>query len=106
MIIPTIALRIAPATPPPNVTGCFPNLVVEIWPIRDQSAGGGKVAKGVDRRQFDGLATQLMILGEGAVAQALVHSDPKMARAAREAARVLLLAAGVQVLPSSHRRTH
>lgn len=54
----------------------------------------------------DGLATQLMILGEGAVAQALVHGDPKMARAAREAARVLLLAAGVQVPPSSRRRTH
>jgi AcrR family transcriptional regulator len=45
----------------------------------------------------DALATQLMILGEGAVAQALVHGDPKMARAAREAARVLLGAAGVQV---------
>jgi AcrR family transcriptional regulator len=45
----------------------------------------------------DGLATQLMILGEGAVAQALVHGDPKMARAAREAARVLLIAAGVRV---------
>jgi hypothetical protein len=44
-----------------------------------------------------GLATQLMILGEGAVAQALVHGDPKMARAAREAARVLLSAAGVRV---------
>ena len=43
------------------------------------------------------LATQLMILGEGAVAQALVHGDPKMARAAREAARVLLSAAGVRV---------
>lgn len=43
------------------------------------------------------LATQLMILGEGAVAQALVHGDPKMARAAREAARVLLTAAGVHV---------
>jgi hypothetical protein len=28
-----------------------------------------------------GLATQLMILGKGAVAQALVHGDPKMARA-------------------------
>lgn len=49
----------------------------------------------------DGLATQLMILGEGAVAQALVHGDPKMARAAREAARVLLTAAGVQVPPGS-----
>ena len=45
----------------------------------------------------DGLATQLMILGEGAVAQAMVHGDPKMARAAREAARVLLAAAGVRV---------
>jgi AcrR family transcriptional regulator len=54
----------------------------------------------------NGLATQLMILGEGAVAQALVHGDPKMARAAREAARVLLVAAGVQVPPSSHPRTH
>ena len=45
----------------------------------------------------DALATQLMILGEGAVAQALVHGDPKMARAAREAARVLLTATGVHV---------
>jgi AcrR family transcriptional regulator len=45
----------------------------------------------------NGLATQLMILGEGAVAQALVRGDPKMARAAQEAARVLLAAAGVQV---------
>ena len=45
----------------------------------------------------DGLATQLMILGEGAVAQALVHGDPKMSRAAREAARVLLTAAGVRM---------
>jgi AcrR family transcriptional regulator len=53
----------------------------------------------------DELATQLMILGEGAVAQALVHGDPKMARAAREAARVLLMAAGVRV-SQSRRRTH
>ena len=53
----------------------------------------------------DKLATQLMILGEGAVAQALVHGDPNMARAAREAARVLLVAAGVQI-PQSRRRTH
>ena len=52
----------------------------------------------------DKLATQLMILGEGAVAQALVHGDPNMARAAREAARVLLVAAGVQI-PQSRRRT-
>src|SRR5829696_242055 len=52
----------------------------------------------------EALATQLMILGEGAVAQALVHSDPKMACAAREAARVLLMAAGVHVPASSSRR--
>ena len=50
-----------------------------------------------------GLATQLMILGEGAVAQALVHGDPRMARAAREAARVLLSAAGVEVSASRKR---
>lgn len=48
------------------------------------------------------LATQLMILGEGAVAQALMHGDPKMARAAREAARVLMAAAGVHA-PSATR---
>jgi AcrR family transcriptional regulator len=51
----------------------------------------------LDVKNPDGLATQLMILGEGAVAQALVHGDPKMARAAREAARVLLIAAGASV---------
>lgn len=45
----------------------------------------------------DELASQLMILGEGAVSQALVHGDPTMARAAREAACVLLAAAGVQL---------
>ena len=61
----------------------------------------------------EGLATQLMILGEGAVAQALVHGDPTMAHAAREAARVLLTAAGLHVAQAatpvrarSSRRTH
>src|SRR5215472_3385928 len=49
----------------------------------------------------EALATQLMILGEGAVAQALVLGDPKMARAAREAARVLLMAAGVPMTASA-----
>jgi AcrR family transcriptional regulator len=43
----------------------------------------------------DGLATQLMLLVDGAIAAALVRGDPKMARAAREAASVLLAAAGV-----------
>jgi len=43
----------------------------------------------------DGLAMQLMLLVDGAIAAAVVHGDPKMARTAREAARVLLTAAGV-----------
>ncbi len=43
----------------------------------------------------DGLATQLAILVDGAIAAHLVRGDPAMARAAREAARVLLAHAGV-----------
>jgi AcrR family transcriptional regulator len=65
-----------------------------------------KLLKQLNVADPDTLATQLMILGEGAVAQALVHGDPKMARTAREAARVLLMAAGVDVPSSSRRRTH
>jgi AcrR family transcriptional regulator len=38
----------------------------------------------------DGLATQLAILVEGAIASALVRADPKIARSAKQAARVLL----------------
>jgi AcrR family transcriptional regulator len=45
----------------------------------------------------EALATQLMLLVDGAIAAALVRGDPTMARAAREAARVLLAAAGVAV---------
>ena len=30
-----------------DVTGCVPKLVIEIWRIRDQSAGCGKPAKAV-----------------------------------------------------------
>lgn len=48
----------------------------------------------------DGVATQLSLLLDGAIAAALVRGDPMMARAAREAARTLLRAAGAQ-LPSS-----
>jgi AcrR family transcriptional regulator len=44
----------------------------------------------------DGLATQLALLVDGAIAGALVRGDPGIARAAKEAARVLLGAAGVQ----------
>lgn len=42
----------------------------------------------------DGLALQLLLLSDGAIAQALVRGEPEVAAAAREAARVLLRAAG------------
>jgi AcrR family transcriptional regulator len=42
----------------------------------------------------DGLATQIAILVEGAIAAALVRGDPLVARAAKSAAIVLLHAAG------------
>jgi AcrR family transcriptional regulator len=41
----------------------------------------------------EGLATQLALLVDGAIAAALVRGDPTVARAAREAARTLLGAA-------------
>ena len=44
----------------------------------------------------DGLATQLVLLVDGSIAQDLVRDDPSMARAAREAARVLLANAGIR----------
>jgi AcrR family transcriptional regulator len=53
------------------------------------------------------LATQLVLLVDGSIAQDLVRDDPAMARAAREAARVLLANAGVGLddgPPSSPRR--
>ncbi|MDB5605282.1 MAG: TetR family transcriptional regulator [Bradyrhizobium sp.] len=43
----------------------------------------------------DGLATQLTLLVDGSIAQDLVRNDPSMARAAKEAARVLLVNAGI-----------
>jgi AcrR family transcriptional regulator len=43
----------------------------------------------------DGLASQLAILVEGAIASALVRGDPSVAQAAKAAARVLLANAGV-----------
>jgi AcrR family transcriptional regulator len=45
----------------------------------------------------EGLATQLTLLVDGSIAQDLVRDDPSMARAAKEAARVLLSNAGVGV---------
>jgi AcrR family transcriptional regulator len=43
----------------------------------------------------DALATQIALLVEGAIVAALVRGDPGMARAAKDAARVLLTAGGV-----------
>jgi AcrR family transcriptional regulator len=45
----------------------------------------------------EGLATQLTLLVDGAIAQDLVRGDPSMARAAKDAVRVLLKNAGVEV---------
>ena len=45
----------------------------------------------------DGLSLQLLLLVDGAIAAALVRNDPTVARAARDAARVLLQAAGMEV---------
>ena len=45
----------------------------------------------------DGLATQLQLLVDGAIALDLVRNDPSMARAAKQAAMVLLANAGVEV---------
>jgi AcrR family transcriptional regulator len=43
----------------------------------------------------DGLATQLQLLVDGAIATDLVRNDPSVARAAQDAARVLLAHAGI-----------
>lgn len=51
----------------------------------------------LDVDDADTLATQLQILVDGAIAAALVRSDPKVAVTARAAACVLLEAAGVKI---------
>jgi AcrR family transcriptional regulator len=53
--------------------------------------------KQLDVDRPDALAMQLQILVDGAIAAALVRGEPKVARAAREAARTLLAAAGVAI---------
>jgi AcrR family transcriptional regulator len=45
----------------------------------------------------EGLATQLVLLVDGSIAQDLVRDDPSMARAAKEAAKALLSSAGVNL---------
>jgi len=49
----------------------------------------------------EALATQLALLVDGSIAQDLVRNDPAMARAAKQAATVLLKNAGVKVSRSS-----
>jgi len=48
-------------------------------------------------RDPDGLAIQLSLLVDGAIAAALVRGDAAMAGAAQEAARTLLLSAGIRL---------
>jgi AcrR family transcriptional regulator len=52
----------------------------------------------------EGLAMQLVLLVDGAIAAALVRGDPTVARAAREAARVLLDSGGTAARPKAARR--
>jgi AcrR family transcriptional regulator len=97
--------------------GCpFVNAVAELG-AEDQSVKKIAVAFKESRRLWfrdllrkldvadpEGLATQLTLLVDGSIAQDLVRDDPSMARAAKEAAKVLLRNAGVEI-PSSSPRT-
>jgi AcrR family transcriptional regulator len=90
--------------------GCpFVNAVAELG-AEDQSVRRIAIAFKESRRLWfrdllvqlgvadaEGLATQLALLVDGSIAQDLVRNDPAMARAAREAARVLLKHAGIEV---------
>jgi AcrR family transcriptional regulator len=90
--------------------GCpFVNAVAELG-TEDQSVRKVAVAFKESRRLWfrdllvqlgvtdaEALATQLALLVDGSIAQDLVRNDPAMARAAKEAARVLLKNAGVEV---------
>jgi AcrR family transcriptional regulator len=51
----------------------------------------------LDIADAEGLATQLVLLVDGSIAQDLVRGDPSMARAAKQAAKVLLTNARVKV---------
>src|SRR3954470_12220484 len=90
--------------------GCpFVNAVTELGP-EDQPVRKIAIAFKESRRLWfrdllvqlgaadaEALATQLALLVDGAIAQDLVRNDPSMARAAKEAARVLLANAGIGV---------
>ena len=90
--------------------GCpFVNAVAELGP-KDRAVKKIAVAFKESRRQWfrdlldelgvkdaDSLATQLQLLVDGSIALDLVRDDPGMARAAKEAARALLINAGVEI---------
>ena len=90
--------------------GCpFVNAVAELGPA-DKAVKKIAVAFKESRRLWfrdlllqlnaanaEGLATQLTLLVDGSIAQDLVRDDPSVARAAKEAARVLLSNAGIEV---------
>jgi len=92
--------------------GCpFVNAVAELGPEdEDHSVKNIAIAFKESRRVWfrdllkqlgvadaEGLATQLVLLVDGSIAQDLVRDDPAMARAAKQAAWVLLANAGVDV---------
>jgi AcrR family transcriptional regulator len=90
--------------------GCpFVNAVAELG-AEDQSVRKIAIAFKESRRLWfrdllvqlnvadaEGLATQLALLVDGSIAQDLVRNDPAMARAAKQAATVLLANAGVEL---------
>ena len=90
--------------------GCpFVNAVAELGP-KDRAVKKIAVAFKESRRlwfrdllvelgvaEADALATQLQLLVDGSIALDLVRDDPSMARAAKEAAKALLVNAGVEV---------
>jgi AcrR family transcriptional regulator len=92
----------------PDFRGCpFVNAVAELG-ATDQAVKNIAVAFKDSRRAWfrdlltqlgaadaDGLATQLQLLVDGAIATDLVRNDPSIARAAQDAARVLLANAGI-----------
>lgn len=71
---------------------------------RERRAWARQMLSGLGVVDANGLATQIMILVDGAMATMLVHGDPKVARAAKSAARSLLAAAGVRVPPAPGRK--
>jgi AcrR family transcriptional regulator len=88
-----------------NFRGCpFVNAVAELGSVAAKIATDFKEQRRLWFRELltqlnatdaDGLATQLSILVEGAIATALVRGDPLVARSAKTAASVLLSVAGV-----------